>query len=442
MRYLFTFFCLFPAALAQAAPAGAVFPYPYQQETLPNGLKAIVVPMSSPGLAAYFTVVRTGSRDEVEAGKSGFAHFFEHMMFRGTKKYPGPVYDSICTGMGANANASTTDDFTMFFISFAKDNLEKVIELESDRFQNLSYLIPAFQTEAGAVYGEYRKDVTNPFFLLEEKLADRAYDVHTYKHTTMGFEADIKAMPEDYDYSLSFFKRFYRPENVVILVVGDVDAKTVFPLIRKYYGGWKKGYEPAKITPEPPQTAERRVEISYPGKTLPILCMAYKGAAFETSNPDFAAARLLSSLAFGETSELYKKLVIREQKVEILEAEVPMNRDAALFTIVAMIKNAEDIDSVQKDIQDTIKEFQTTPVNQQKLADVKRHDKYEFLDGLDSPERVAEALVRYIALTGGIEAVDKLYAQYDRVTPEDILRAAKAYYQPQRLTIAVLKGEK
>jgi zinc protease len=427
--------------LAQAAPAGSVFPYPYEQETLPNGLKAIVVPMSSPGLAAYFTVVRTGSRDEVEASKTGFAHFFEHMMFRGTKKYPGPMYDSICTGMGANANASTTDDFTMFFISFAKDNLEKVIELESDRFQNLSYLKPAFQTEAGAVYGEYRKDITNPFMLLEEKLLDRAYDVHTYKHSTMGFEADIKAMPEDYDYSLSFFKRFYRPENVVILVVGDVDAKTVFPLIRKYYGGWKKGYEAAKITPEPPQTAERRVEISYPGKTLPILCLAYKGTAFETSNTDFAAARLLSSLAFGETSELYKKLVIRQQKVEFLAADVPMNRDAPLWTIIAMIKNPEDIDSVQKDIQETIKEFQTTPVSQQNLADVKRHDKYEFLDSLDSPERVAEALVRYIALTGGIEAVDKLYAQYDRVAPEDILRVAKQYYQAQRLTIAVLKGE-
>ncbi|MGD0654776.1 MAG: pitrilysin family protein [Thermoguttaceae bacterium] len=441
MRYLFTFFFVFPAALGQAAGAGTFFPYPYQQETLPNGLKAIVIPMSSPGLVAYFTVVRTGSRDEVEPGKSGFAHFFEHMMFRGTKKYPGPVYDSLVTGMGANSNASTTDDFTMFFMTVAKENLEQAIELESDRFQNLSYAKPAFQTEAGAVYGEYRKDITNPFMLLEEKLADRAYDVHTYKHTTMGFEADIKTMPEAYDYSLSFFQRFYRPENAVILVVGDVEAKSTFALIRKYYGGWKKGYAPAKIAPEPPQTAERGLDVSYPGKTLPILCLAYKGAAFDAENRDFAAARLLGSLAFGETSELYKKLVIRQQKAEFLAADVPMNRDAPLFTIVAMVKNPVDIGSVQKDIEETIKEFQSTPVSEQKLADVKRHDKYEFLDGLDSPDRVAEALVRYIALTGGIEAVDKLYAEYDRVTPEDILRAAKEFYRPERRTIAVLKGE-
>jgi zinc protease len=364
------------------------------------------------------------------------------MMFRGTKKYPGPVYDNLVTGMGANSNASTTDDFTQFFMTVAKENLEKAIELESDRFQNLSYAKPAFQTEAGAVYGEYRKDITNPFMLLEEKLADRAYDVHTYKHTTMGFEADIKAMPEDYNYSLSFFQRFYRPENVVILVVGDVEAKSTFALIGKYYGGWKKGYAPAKITPEPPQTAERRVDVSYPGKTLPILCMAYKGAAFDAENRDFAAARLLGSLAFGETSELYKKLVIRQQKVEFLFADVTMNRDVPLWSIIAMVKNPDDVDSVQKDIEETIKEFQTTPVSEQKLADVKRHDKYEFLDGLDSPDRVAEALVRYIALTGGIEAVDQLYATYERVTPEDILRAAKEFYRPERRTIAVLKGEK
>jgi len=442
MRYLFALFCLLPATLVQGASATTFFPYSYQQETLPNGLKAIVIPMPSPGLIAYFTVVRTGSRDEVEPGKSGFAHFFEHMMFRGTKKYPGPEYDRIFTGMGANPNAETTDDFTMFHTTFAKENLEKVMELESDRFQNLSYGKPAFQTEAGAVYGEYRKDITNPFMLLEEKLLDRAYDVHTYKHTTMGFEADIKAMPEAYDYSLSFFHRFYRPENVVILIVGDVDPEAAFSLIRKYYGDWKKGYEPPKITPEPPQTAERRVEVDYPGRTLPILCMAYKGEAFETANPDFAAARLLSDLAFGETSELYKKLVIREQNVQFLFADVSMNRDMPLWTVTSMVKNPDDIDSVQKDVQQTIREFQTTLVTEKKLDEVKRHDKYAFLDRLDSPDHVAEALIRYIAMTGGIEAVDQLYAEYDRVTPEDIRRAAKEYYQPQRCTIAVLKGEK
>ena len=121
----------------------------------------------------------------------------------------------------------------MFHLTFAKEDLEKVIEIESDRFQNLSYDEPAFQTEAGAVYGEYRIGAAQPVVALHEKLQDLAYDVHTYKHTTIGFEADVKAMPEGYEYSLAFYRRYYRPENVVLLVAGDVDPAATFRADRK-----------------------------------------------------------------------------------------------------------------------------------------------------------------------------------------------------------------
>ena len=187
--------------LASSSPAphpanAGVFPYAHEKHVLANGLTAILIPMESPGIIAYYTVVRTGSRDEVEAGKSGFAHFFEHMMFRGTKKYPADVYEAILTKMGASHNAFTTDVFTAYHLKFAKEDLTQVIDLESDRFQNLAYSEPVFQTEAGAVYGEYRKNITSPFAQLHEKIHELAFDVHTYKHTTIGFERDIKAMPQ------------------------------------------------------------------------------------------------------------------------------------------------------------------------------------------------------------------------------------------------------
>ena len=195
--------------LAMAAPASAkVFPYPYQTHTLDNGLKVYLIPMPSQGLCAYYSVGRTGSRDEGEPGHSGFAHFFEHMMFRGTEKYPAQAYDDLVTSMGADANAYTTDDYTCYHLAFSTPDLAKVIEIESDRFQHLSYAEPDFQTESGAVYGEYRKNKTQPFGVLEEKIKDTAYDVHTYKHTTIGFEKDIAAMPTMYDYSKGFFQRF------------------------------------------------------------------------------------------------------------------------------------------------------------------------------------------------------------------------------------------
>lgn len=428
--------------LASSPALAGTFPFAYEQETLANGLKTIIVPLDTPGLVTYFSIVRTGSRDEVEPGRTGYAHFFEHMMFRGTKNLPGPEYDRTVIGLGADSNAFTTDDFTAYHLTFSKDDLETVMKIESDRFQNLSYERPAFETEAGAVYGEYRKDISSPFMMLEEKLLDTAFDKHTYKHTTMGFEADIKAMPQGYDYSLSFFKRFYRPENVVILITGDVQPKTAFALVKKHYGDWPKGYEPPRITPEPPQQAERTGEVCYPGKTLPVLCIAYKGAAFDPADKDYVAAMLLNELAFGETSDLHKKLVLRDQTVEMLGADVPMNRDMPLFTLMTMVKQEKDIATVRDEIYKTIAQFQNTPVDAEKLADMKKRMKYGFLMGLDSSDKVAGALARIIAVTGGIEAIDRLYETIESITPEDVRRAAEKFYQPNRRTVMVLRGEK
>lgn len=426
--------------LATPGSSKSIFPYPHQKEVLPNGLTVIMIPMPSPGLISYYSVVRTGSRDEVEAGRTGYAHFFEHMMFRGTKTYPGPVYDRIVTGIGADANAFTSDDLTAYHLAFAKEDLETVVRIESDRFQNLWYDEPAFQTEAGAIYGEFRKDQTSPYFVLEEKLRNLAYQRHPYKHTTMGFEADVKNMPKGYDYSLSFFRRFYRPDNVVLLVVGDVDTAATMALVRRYYGNWKRGYEPPEIPEEPPQNGEKTAEVKYPGQTLPILTITYKGARFDPADRDYVAAILLGQLAFGNTSDLYKKLVIDEQKVEFLGADIPMNRDLPLFEIDSMVKKDSDIGYVRDQVYSTLERFKSRPADPARLDAVKRHNKYAFLMSLDSPDHVAGHLARFIALTGGIEAVDQLYAAFDAVTPQDIARAAQKYFQPQVRTVVVLKG--
>jgi zinc protease len=426
--------------ISSAPAADGIFPYACQKEVLPNGLTVLMIPMPGSGLVSYFSVVRTGSRNEVEPGHTGFAHFFEHMMFRGTKKRPGPVYDRIATGLGAQANAYTSDDVTCYYLTFAKQDLETVIDIESDRFQNLDYGKQAFQTEAGAVYGEYRIGRAHPGFAIEEKLHDLAYDAHTYKHTTIGFEADVKAMPQGYDYSRSFYRRFYRPENVVLLVVGDFDPKTTLGLIEKYYGGWARGYEPPQITPEPPQTAPRSAEIAFPGRSLPILTIAYKGDAFDPANRDYVAARLLAELAFGPQSELYKKLVLREQKVESLDCQIPINRDPSLFEITAVVKRPEDVAAIDNEIRQTLNQFKAKPVDATKLDELKRRDRYAFVMGLDSPESVAGHLARFVGVTGGIEAVDQLFATSATITPEDIMHAAKKYFVADRRTTVLLKG--
>jgi zinc protease len=424
-----------------AAPA-KVFPYPTHVTTLDNGLEVIIVPMPAEGLVAYWSIVRTGSRDEYEPGRTGFAHFFEHMMFRGTAKFPADVYGELVTKMGADANAFTSDDITAYHLGFATEDLDTVMQIESDRFQNLDYPEQSFKTEAGAVYGEYRKNRSSPFFTLSEAVQKTAFTQHTYSHTTMGYEADIKAMPEAFEYGKSFFGRYYRPENVVLLIVGDVDAEAALAKVKTYYSGWKPGYVAPTIPVEPEQTAERRVEVSYEGRSLPILQVSYKSAKFDPADRQLAAASLLAQLAFGETSALYRQLVLDQQAVEFLAAEQGMSRDPGTFDIVTRIKDPAKVDSVLAAIDGAIAAYQQTPVDAKRLSDLKSGLKYGFLMGLDTPNQVASSLARLLAITGSMSSVDTLYTTYDAVTAQDVQDAARRILQPTRRTIAILRGTK
>lgn len=419
-----------------------IFPFDFKTETLANGLKVIMIPTPAKGLVAYYSVVRTGSRDEWEPNHSGFAHFFEHMMFRGTKKYPGEVYDKMIIAMGANANAYTTDDYTCFHLNITIDNLEKVMELESDRFENLNYPEEAFKTESQAVYGEYRKGKTSPYTWIWEKMCDVAFTEHTYKHTTIGFEKDIIAMPTMYDYSLDFFKRYYRPENIVIVAVGDIQPEKFITLIKKYYSCWQTGYVQPQIKPEPEQKQERTALVKYPGKTLPILGIGYKGSAFNPNDKNDVATTMLGELAFGGNSDLYKKLYLKEQKIQSLEPEFGKNRDPFLWLIWAEIKDEKDINYVKDEIYRTITSFQNNPVDAGKLDALKKRMKYEFLMNLDTPDRVAGGLARFVAITGGIDAVNQYFAAVEKITPADIQNAAKIYFIPEKRTVITLLGSK
>ncbi|HZL99701.1 MAG TPA: pitrilysin family protein [Planctomycetota bacterium] len=423
------------------APSTRVFPYEARTSTLDNGLKVVLIPMPSQGLSAYWTIVRTGSRDEVEPGVTGFAHFFEHMMFRGTETLPGPEYDRIVNGLGADANAYTTDDYTAYHLGFATADLPTVARIEADRFRNLSYDESQFKTESGAVYGEYRKGRTSPFDVLFEALQNAAFDVHTYKHTTIGFEADIAAMPQQYDYSQGFFRRFYRPENTVVVVAGDFDPAATLALIRKEYGGWEPGYQAPAVPAEPEQTAQRRIDVPFEGRTLPILCVAFKGERLLPDDRRMLAGSLIGELAFGETSPLYKKLVLDEQRVDSMFQLFGYNRDPGLWGVIALVKDPADVTAVEGEIWSAVDALRRAPPGQRQLDDVRSRLKYGFLTQLSTPSEVCQNLAQLVALGGGVEIVDQLYATLDSVTPQDVQAAAVAWLTPERSTVAVLHAQ-
>jgi zinc protease len=424
----------------EETPVNGIIPYPTVVTTLDNGLKTIVMPMPSDGLVTFWSIVRTGSRDEYEPGRSGFAHFFEHMMFRGTERYPSDVYQRILTELGADGNAYTTDDLTAYHLSMTSADLERVIELESDRFQNLAYSEEDFKTESGAVYGEYRKSKTDPLWVLYEAMKGAAFERHAYGHTTLGYERDIAAMPTMYDYSRAFFARYYRPENTILFVAGDVDDDAVNGLVEKYYGSWQRGYVSPDVVPEPPQTAERRFELGYEGRTLPLLWVAYKIDAFDPADRVRVAADLLAALAFGATSDLYKRLVLSEQVVEYLQGDANQNRDPTVFDIYTRIKDPSKVDYVLEAIDATAAVYRDTLVDAGRLAALKSRLRYGFLMGLETPDAVAQRLARHIAISGGLEGIERLYAAYAAVTPEDVQAAAQAYLVPEQRTIGVLRS--
>ena len=198
-----------------------ILPFEALEETLANGLRVIIVPTGFPNLVSIQIPIQAGSRNEVEPGKSGFAHFFEHMMFRGTPRFSPDAYQDIVTRTGARQNAYTTDDYTNYHLTFAKEDLETVLDLESDRFMNLEYAEADFKTEARAVLGEYNKNSADPLNKLMEVQRENAFTTHTYKHTTMGFIADIENMPNQFAYSHTFFERWYRPEYATVIVAGE-----------------------------------------------------------------------------------------------------------------------------------------------------------------------------------------------------------------------------
>ena len=417
-----------------------IIPFPTDTRTLANGLTVIVMPMPSDGLVAYWSVVRTGSRDEYEPGRTGFAHFFEHMMFRGTERFPAGEYSRIVTTIGADTNAYTSDDHTAYHFTMAAEDLERVMELESDRFQNLKYAESAFQTEAGAVYGEYRKSRTDPDFALDERLMAAVFEKHPYGHTTLGYERDIAAMPTLYDYSRTFFSRYYRPENTVLLIAGAVTPAQVFPLVEKYYGNWQRGYVPPQIPVEPEQKAERRVDVRYDGQTLPQMRVTYKLPAYDPADKTFVAIGLFADLAFGETSAAYRRLVLEEQVVEHLDAFGSFHRDPYLLDIHTRIKDSTKVDYVLGVIDATVAEYRAAPPDGKRLAALQRRLKYGFLMSLQTPESVAARLAQLLAVGGDLAGIDQLYATYAAITPADVQAAAQRYLEPARRTVGVLRS--
>jgi zinc protease len=427
------------AALLSAAPVADGFPWPCTTSKLPNGLTVTRTPVPSNGLVAYYTVVRVGARNEVEPGRTGYAHFFEHVMFKGTRKWPGSSRGEALARLGFSENATTTDDVTLYHLVGPSSAIATLVELEADRFQNLEYSPETFSTEAKAVLGEYHTNAANPGLKLEEELRAVAFATHSYRHTALGFYDDIKKMPDGYEYSRQFFARWYTPYDTMIFVAGDFDDAQVMKLITDAYGGWKGKASEVKVPAEPEQKEPREVKVSWPHATLPRHAQYYK---VPPSMPeDGAVMNVLAQYLAGQTSPLYQKLVLDEQWAQSFHPDYGGHRDPFLFGLEATLKSEQHRAEVDAAITAAIAELAGGKVDAKRLTEITQRVKYSTPMGLETPAQVAGMLAFTAGGTGLADGFDRQLKLIAKVRPEQLVAFAKKQLTAAHKTTLVFNSE-
>ena len=417
-----------------------VFSQNYVFKELENGLRVLIVKTDYPDLVSVQIPVSVGSRDENEVGRTGFAHFFEHMMFKGSKKYPQDVYADLFKNAGVDNGAYTTNDYTNYHLDFSKDHLEKVLAIQADHFQNLEYTEAQFKTEALTVKGEYLKNNASPIRKLLAAVRKEAFDKHTYKHTTMGFFEDVEAMPEQVAYGDKFFKQFYKPEYVSLVIVGDVDPDETLAMVKKHWGNWEKGDFKSQIVSEPKQTAPKYVHEKFDGLPGHWLLVSYKGTDWQPKEKDRAALDLISELYFSNNSALYQELVVDKQLASQMFNYNPETKDAGLRHVFIKVNEEKDLATVRDAINQTYAKARTELVSADKLNNLKSNLKYGFVNSLDSSESIASTLASYMHFDRDPETINYLYNSFDNINAEDIKRIANKYFIDENRTTVTLSA--
>ncbi len=431
------------AETAAPPPAAAVpQPPPMTVEKLDNGLTVVLVPFPSPGIVAYFTLVQAGSRDEVEAGRSGYAHLFEHLMFRGTDTVSADEYGRRIQAMGADDNAYTTDDMTVYTTTAPTGALPDLVKLNADRFEHLHVAEAKYKDETGAVLGERNKVFSDPHAQMEEALQALTFKTHTYGHTTIGFKRDVEDMPNQYEYSRQFFKRFYTPDDCVIFVVGDFDGAKALGAIKEAYGPWRGKRARTDVHPELEQKKPRASALTWKTPTDPLLDIAYRIPAMKTSLADTAALATLIAASFGEPSELYQRLVVKEQKLLELEASPRgvETKDPGVLDISAKLGDKASFDEIIGDVQSAIDSAARGELPAERVAAASRHLLNQGILGAQTAPALAGQLASLTGRTGDVQTYGKYMAALAQVKPEDVARVAKTLTPAHRDVVTLTTG--
>jgi zinc protease len=409
----------------------------YTMTTLSNGLQVVFLEDHSTPIVHAEIWYHVGSKNE-RPGRTGFAHLFEHMMFKGSKNVEPEGHPSWISSVGGQSNAYTNEDSTVFWETFPAQYLPLVLWLEADRLASLRIEEKVFQTEREVVKNERRMRVENqPYGRLNEIVYDQAFKVHPYKHPTIGSMQDLEAASiEDVR---DFFRTYYVPNNATLVLVGDFDTKEALVMVQQYLGRIPRSAKPVPrdIPKEPPQTQERRVRLedNWP---LPAVVVAYHITydGHPDSYPLHIASKVLSD---GESSRIYRKLVYETQLALAAFGGGNIIEDPNLFFAVAIVQNGRKPEDAANALIAELDRLRNEPITKAELQQAKNQFARDYILGRESNKDKALQLGHAVVIHNDIRTADGEFDIFMNTTAADVQRVAQTYFKPEnRLVLTIM----
>lgn len=398
----------------------------FTDRTLPNGLRVLSAPDHASPTVAIQVWYHVGSKDDPDK-RSGFAHLFEHIMFKSTKNMKSEMMDRLTEDVGGYNNAFTADDVTVYHEVVPSNYLETLIWAEADRLAGLNVDDANFKSERDVVKEEFRQSVLAPpygrfYYLLQEK----SFVEHPYKRPGIGSIEDLDAASlKDVQ---DFHSTFYRPDNATLVVVGDFDPKQLDAWVDKYFASIPKPDRPLPRVQvkEPPRKSESRV-MGYGSNDLPAVGLTYLTP--RQADPDANALRVADAiLSAGESSRLYNALVYTQQLAAEVDASADVREDVSLFYIIAILSEGKKPEDVEKSLLAEIKKLQDAPVSAAELDKAKNQIITDQLRQRETSNGKAQALGEAAVLLGDPNRVNTDLDKLQAVTAADVQRVMKKYF--------------
>ncbi|MCQ3939225.1 MAG: insulinase family protein [Chloroflexi bacterium] len=403
---------------------------PITQVTLKNGMKVMLKEIHTAPIISSWIWYRVGSRDE-PTGRTGISHWTEHMMFKGTKKFPARVLDKAISRDGGRWNASTSRDSTRYYETMPADKIDLALRLEADRMQNSIFDKKEVESERTVIISEREGSENEPTFLLGEAVQHAAFRVHPYHHDIIGDMADLKTITRDDLYT--HYRTYYVPGNAVLSIAGDFETKSMLRRIRELYGSIPNGSNPPRIArPEPEQKGEIRLVVEGPGET------AFTQVAWHFPNathPDYFPLQVLESLLNGasglsyKTSRLYRALVDKEFAVDV-SGWSESTIDPYLYRITITHRPDRKTEEALSVLDDEIKKLQDEPVPDEEIKRAVKQARAVFAYGSENITHQA-FWMGYTAMFADYSWYTTYLNKLAKVTPKDVQCVAQTYLQPR-----------